>query len=153
MDNLQANGYHELPMASLYKRDGLLRHLVTTAKLFQPRRTSFPAMASQNQVTHGVSSMNDEAPNTGVTSGSQSSDAHESLSQRKGASGDLEKTGFEEAVTGQNELRPSNTYDIESGEEVIDHAANKDDILTHTIHVDDDPTLNALTFRTFFLGE
>jgi hypothetical protein len=37
-------------------------------------------------------------------------------------------------------------------DEVIHHPANKDDVLTHTIHVQDDPTLNALTFRTWFLG-
>jgi len=34
----------------------------------------------------------------------------------------------------------------------IHHPADKDDILTHTIHFKDDPTLNAVTFRTIFLG-
>jgi hypothetical protein len=48
-------------------------------------------------------------------------------------------------------LLPS--YDPETTvDEVIHHPANKDDILTHTIHLEDDPTIPALTFRTWFLG-
>lgn len=42
--------------------------------------------------------------------------------------------------------------DIESGSEIIKKPADNDDILTHTIHVEDDPSLNPVTFRTFFLG-
>lgn len=38
-------------------------------------------------------------------------------------------------------------------EDVIHHPANKDDILTHTIHLEDDPSLPALTFRTWFVGK
>ena len=45
------------------------------------------------------------------------------------------------------------TTDIEhTTDEAIHHPANKDDILTHTIHLDDDPTLSPITFRTWFLG-
>lgn len=43
---------------------------------------------------------------------------------------------------------------VEQGDdEIIHHPANQDDILTHTIHVQDDPTLNWFTFRTWFLGK
>lgn len=42
----------------------------------------------------------------------------------------------------------------DEGEEVdIHHPANQDDILTQTLHVQDDPTLNCFTFRTWFLGK
>lgn len=42
---------------------------------------------------------------------------------------------------------------VDEDEEVdIHHPANQDDILTQTLHVQDDPTLNCLTFRTWFLG-
>lgn len=48
---------------------------------------------------------------------------------------------------------PSSYHDVEVGEDgKIHHPATKDDILTRTIHLDDDPTLVALTFRTWFLG-
>ncbi|OJJ49265.1 hypothetical protein ASPZODRAFT_60723 [Penicilliopsis zonata CBS 506.65] len=40
----------------------------------------------------------------------------------------------------------------EEEEESIHHPADKDDILTHTLHLQDDPTLSSLTFRTWFLG-
>lgn len=50
-------------------------------------------------------------------------------------------------------LPPNYAADVESTtDEAIHHPANKDDILTRTIHLEDDPTLNALTFRTWFLG-
>lgn len=42
--------------------------------------------------------------------------------------------------------------DADTGDKLVDGPANKDDILTHTIHVEDDTSLNALTFRTWFLG-
>ena len=47
------------------------------------------------------------------------------------------------------------TYDVEEGDHdrTVNHPANIDDVLTKTLHVEDDPTLNALTFRTWFLGE
>lgn len=38
------------------------------------------------------------------------------------------------------------------GEVEIHHPANQDDVLTHTIHLDDDPALVAITFRTLFIG-
>lgn len=44
------------------------------------------------------------------------------------------------------------TYDEKGEIEEIHKPAGKDDILTHTLHVQDDPTLSALTFRTAFLG-
>jgi hypothetical protein len=84
--------------------------------------------------------------NQGMTSGS---DANSSSEKRDVDFG--EKTG----PIVQEDLKENGfqTYsDVEAGEEVIHHPANKDDILTHTIHVEDDPTQNALTFRTWFLG-
>lgn len=42
--------------------------------------------------------------------------------------------------------------DSADGDEAIHHPANKQDILTHTIHVEDDPSIPTLTFRTWFLG-
>lgn len=42
--------------------------------------------------------------------------------------------------------------DADTGDAIVKGPAEKDDILTHTMHVEDDPSLNSLTFRTFFLG-
>jgi hypothetical protein len=84
--------------------------------------------------------------NQGISSGS---DANSSSEKR-----DLEfseKTGPLVQEDVKEDGFPS-YEDVEAGEEVIHHPANKDDILTHTIHVEDDPTQNALTFRTWFLG-
>lgn len=55
------------------------------------------------------------------------------------------------------DVNTESSNDIEDGavdgdDEMIHHPANKDDILTHTLHVQDDPTLNCFTFRTWFLG-
>jgi len=46
------------------------------------------------------------------------------------------------------------SVDVVDEEEEVDihHPANQDDILTQTLHVQDDPTLNCFTFRTWFLG-
>jgi hypothetical protein len=67
----------------------------------------------------------------------------------------LQETGDKKEPFVQ-ETKEGNTLpvyaDLEAGEEHIHHPADKDDILTHTIHVEDDPTLSALTFRTWFLG-
>lgn len=41
---------------------------------------------------------------------------------------------------------------VDEDEADIHHPANQDDILTQTLHVQDDPTLNCFTFRTWFLG-
>jgi hypothetical protein len=56
-----------------------------------------------------------------------------------------------EAPVGED-LPPYRDHPDAEETEAIHHPADKDDILTHTIHVEDDPTLNAITFRTLFLG-
>lgn len=38
------------------------------------------------------------------------------------------------------------------GDEILHHEATKTDVLTHTMHVEDDPTVPAITFRSIFLG-
>jgi hypothetical protein len=63
-----------------------------------------------------------------------------------------EKDGSIVQATDGRDVNFATYSDIEAGEEAIHHPAEKDDILTHTIHLEDDPTLNALTFRTWFLG-
>ncbi|KAJ5738648.1 hypothetical protein N7493_001803 [Penicillium malachiteum] len=54
------------------------------------------------------------------------------------------------------DVTTNSPQDVEEGndfdEDIIHHPADQDDILTHTIHVQDDPTLNCFTFRTWFLG-
>ena len=77
--------------------------------------------------------------------------------------GTAEKTGYGDEKAPEFTEKPSTptsdpsndnglpAYDIEG--EVIHHPADTGDILTHTIHVDDDPTIPSLTFRTFFLGK
>ena len=43
---------------------------------------------------------------------------------------------------------------VEDGEnESIHKPADQNDILTRTLHVQDDPTMNCFTFRTWFLGK
>jgi hypothetical protein len=55
--------------------------------------------------------------------------------------------------TQDDSLSRNLTIEIEgSVRGIINRPANKDDVLTHTIHLEDDINLNALTFRTFFLG-
>ncbi|OKL57025.1 hypothetical protein UA08_07344 [Talaromyces atroroseus] len=57
-----------------------------------------------------------------------------------------------EGLTEKSSLNDGNG-DLEGlTEEVIHHPADTNDILRHTIHLEDDPTLNALTFRTWFIG-
>ena len=48
---------------------------------------------------------------------------------------------------------PPYGVDPDTGDDLIVGPADKDDILTHTIHVEDNPATPALTFRTWFLGE
>jgi hypothetical protein len=57
-----------------------------------------------------------------------------------------------EAPVAEDQLPPYRDHPDAEEAEAIHHPADKDDILTHTIHVEDDPTLNAITFRTLFLG-
>ncbi|PMD19683.1 peptide transporter MTD1 [Hyaloscypha hepaticicola] len=52
----------------------------------------------------------------------------------------------------EDQLPPYRDHSDAEETEAIHHPADKDDILTHTIHIEDDPTLNAITFRTIFLG-
>jgi hypothetical protein len=86
--------------------------------------------------------------NFGTTSGS---DANSTLEKKVVDISEKTAPGVQETADGKVIDLP--TYaDVEAGEDKIHHPAEKDDILTHTIHVEDDPTLNALTFRTFFLG-
>ena len=84
--------------------------------------------------------------NVGTTSGSDANSSSEKKDVDFG-----EKTGstVQEIV---EDISPPTYADIEAGEDEIHHPADKDDILTHTIHVEDDPTQIALTFRTWFLG-
>ena len=97
--------------------------------------------------THRVSSgdaVEIPDPIIGTTSGSDAN----SSSEKKNVDFD-EKKGSGSVVEESN--LPAYA-DVEGGEDSIHHPADKDDILTHTIHVEDDPTMNALTFRTWFLG-
>lgn len=52
------------------------------------------------------------------------------------------------------ELSPSPTYDKDNeGFGVITEPVHTaEDLVTQVIHVEDDPTISAVTFRTFFLG-
>lgn len=101
-------------------------------------------MATHRVSTGDVAEMNDS--NIGTTSGSDA----QSASEKKGLEVN-EKAG---SLVHEDEKNGgfAGYEDVEPGEDIIHHPAEKDDILTHTIHVEDDPTLNALTFRTFFLG-
>lgn len=85
-----------------------------------------------------------------VTDGSQPLDAVSSLRESQDATSTDEKKTTVDVNT-------ESSNDVEDGvvggdDEMIHHPANKDDILTHTLHVQDDPTLNCFTFRTWFLG-
>lgn len=86
--------------------------------------------------------------NVGTTSGS---DANSTLEKKAVDVSEKTAPGVQETVDGKVIDLPAYA-DVEAGEDKIHHPAEKDDILTHTIHVEDDPTLNALTFRTLFLG-
>ena len=90
-----------------------------------------------------------EISSLGTTSGSDAG----RLSEKKGDFD--EKNGevvFESSVA-EDQLPPYRDHSDAEETEAIHHPADKDDILTHTIHVEDDPTLNAITFRTIFLGK
>lgn len=86
-----------------------------------------------------------EEPSTAISSGT------DIVSEKKAAG---------VSIVNAPEITSSNSQDgdlernskTEDSDDDIHHPANKDDILTHTIHVEDDPTLPALTFRTWFLG-
>lgn len=71
---------------------------------------------------------------------------------------DIEKKAPYSDGSSDEKTVPSAEFDIESpevdelGDTLIHHAADKDDILTHTIHVEDDPNLQAITFRSMFIG-
>lgn len=84
---------------------------------------------------------------------SMSSGIDDKDSQAKGA---MEKSAVFDY--GPHEVAPVYSEESEGaefgGEDTIIHgAADKDDILTHTIHLEDDPDTPALTFRTWFLGK
>ncbi len=90
-----------------------------------------------------------EISSLGTTSGSNAG----RLSEKK--EGFDEKNGevmFESSMA-EDQLPPYRDHPDAEETEAIHHPADKDDILTHTIHVEDDPTLNAITFRTIFLGK
>ncbi len=83
----------------------------------------------------------------GTASGSDAgrlSEKREDYGEKKGA------VAFKSSA--EDQLPPYMDHLDVAETESIHHPADKDDILTHTIYVEDDPTLNALTFRTFFLG-
>jgi hypothetical protein len=89
-----------------------------------------------------------EISSLGSTSGSDAG----RLSEKK--EGFDEKNGdvvFESSMA-EDQLPPYRDLRDSEETEAIHHPADKDDILTHTIHVED-PTLNAITFRTIFLGK
>lgn len=86
-----------------------------------------------------------EISSLGTTSGSDAGrlpDKKEDFDEKNG------EVVFESSV-----LPPYRDHSDTEETEAIHHPADKDDILTHTIHVEDDPTLNAITFRTIFLGK
>lgn len=56
-----------------------------------------------------------------------------------------------EADTYFNEKDMPAYTDVENQEEEM-HLDTAADIVTHVIHLDDDPTINPWTFRMFFLG-
>ena len=57
-----------------------------------------------------------------------------------------------EKGVGSVEYADGEAQSSDSDPDIVNHPAGKDDILRHTIHVEDDPTLKALTFRTWFVG-
>jgi len=99
-------------------------------------------------MTIGVSTGSDTHP-------SGSSDSSSSSSVRKGAFNDKPVDDDSKVVdtTDVQEIPLESSDDfILPKDEKIHHAASKLDILTHSIHVVDDPSLPALTFRTWFIG-
>jgi hypothetical protein len=90
-----------------------------------------------------------EISSLGTTSGSDAgrlSEKKEDFDEKNG------EVVFESSMA-EDHLPPYRDHSDVEETEAIHHPADKDDILTHTIHVEDDPTLNAITFRTIFLGK
>ena len=71
----------------------------------------------------------------------------------KNGFGDLEGSSINVKSTPTSEEAGLPAYIIENGRDAVHHPANTEDILTHTIHLEDDSSLNGLTFRTCFLGK
>lgn len=65
----------------------------------------------------------------------------------KGSFKDIDEKGIRDTTT------PA--YDAESNESLGDGKVleSAEDIVTHVIHVEDDPSLSPWTFRMFFIGE
>lgn len=96
----------------------------------------------------GYADAAEEIASLGTTYGSDAG----KTSEKSGDFND-EKKGtviFEAPV--EDQLPPYTDHPDVAENHTIHHPADKDDILTHTIHVEDDPTLNTITFRTIFLG-
>lgn len=87
----------------------------------------------------------------GVSSGIEAGSSSGSSSHK--APFESAKPGLQIETGSVREISDSDAdADSAGGDEAIHHPANKQDILTHTIHVEDDPTIPAITFRTWFLG-
>ena len=71
----------------------------------------------------------------------------------KSGFGDLKGASYNVQSIPPSEEAGLPAYDVDNGREAVHHPANTEDILTHTLHLDDDPSLNSLTFRTWFLGK
>lgn len=102
-------------------------------------------MSSKKQPTGHVV----ELPSIGMGSGSDASSSKDNKNMLD--NGD-KKTSLSEGIRERFAPAYADIESVEPGEDVITHEANQDDILTHTIHVEDDPSTPALTFRTWFLG-
>jgi len=89
-----------------------------------------------------------EISSFGTTSGSDAGRLSEKKDHYDEKSGDMV---LESPIT-EDQLPPYKDHPDAEETEAIHHAADKDDILTHTIHVEDDTSLNAVTFRSIFLG-
>jgi hypothetical protein len=106
-------------------------------------------MASHRGVSAIETHEGQEISSLGTTSGSDAgrlSEKNEGFNEKNG------EVVFESSMA-EDQLPPYRNHPDAEETEAIHHPANKDDILTHTIHVEDDPTLNAITFRTIFLGK
>jgi len=89
-----------------------------------------------------------EISSFGTTSGSDAG----RLSEKKDPYNEKKGDVVFEAPVAEDQLPPYKDHPDAEETEAIHHPADKDDILTHTIHVEDDPSLNAITFRSIFLG-
>jgi hypothetical protein len=111
----------------------------------QPRATKLIAQVASLRETAGKVP---EISSLGRTSGSDAdkfSEKNEDFDEKKG------DVIFESPIAEYQRPSYGNHPDAKETE-AIHHPADKDDILTHSIHVEDDPTLNSITFRTLFLG-